>query len=240
MLTPAAHLTCVGATRAEVDAVIAAYARGRRAPHRGAARRSAGRRRRALRAASRRLPQCRRSRRRHQTHLPILKFRSRPIRKSIPTAPRSPPTSTCSRPRSMPARARAITQFFFENDLYFRYLDRVRAAGIDIPIVPGILPVQNFKTRQEISPRAAGASVPDWLADALRRPRRRSGDAQADRRRRRRRAGARSRRPRRHRFPFLHDEPRRSGLRDLPPARLAAEHSDDGARKRRPKHERAL
>ena len=40
---------------------------------------------------------------------------------------------------------RAITQFFFENDLYFRYLDRVRARGIDVPIVPGILPVQNFK-----------------------------------------------------------------------------------------------
>ena len=40
---------------------------------------------------------------------------------------------------------RAITQFFFENDMYFRYLDRVRARGIDVPIVPGILPVQNFK-----------------------------------------------------------------------------------------------
>src|SRR6185312_4635262 len=39
---------------------------------------------------------------------------------------------------------RAITQFFFENSLYFRYLDRVRKSGIDIPIVPGILPVQNF------------------------------------------------------------------------------------------------
>ena len=40
---------------------------------------------------------------------------------------------------------RAITQFFFENDNYFRYLDRVRARGIDVPVVPGILPVQNFK-----------------------------------------------------------------------------------------------
>ena len=59
---------------------------------------------------------------------------------------------------------RAITQFFFENDLYFRYLDRVRARGIDIPIVPGILPVQNFKAATNFAARA-GASVPDWLAE---------------------------------------------------------------------------
>ncbi|ABD06473.1 5,10-methylenetetrahydrofolate reductase [Rhodopseudomonas palustris HaA2] len=58
---------------------------------------------------------------------------------------------------------RAITQFFFDNDLYFRYLDRVRARGIDIPIVPGILPVQNFKQASSFATRA-GATVPDWLA----------------------------------------------------------------------------
>lgn len=58
---------------------------------------------------------------------------------------------------------RAITQFFFDNDLYFRYLDRVRARGIDIPIVPGILPVQNFKQAAGFAART-GASVPCWLA----------------------------------------------------------------------------
>ncbi|WP_029581628.1 methylenetetrahydrofolate reductase [NAD(P)H] [Bradyrhizobium sp. URHD0069] len=58
---------------------------------------------------------------------------------------------------------RAITQFFFDNDLYFRYLDRVRARGIDIPIVPGILPVQNFKQAANFAKRT-GASMPDWLA----------------------------------------------------------------------------
>ena len=59
---------------------------------------------------------------------------------------------------------RAITQFFFDNDLYFRYLDRVRARGINIPIVPGILPVQNFKQMKKFAARC-GASVPAWLAE---------------------------------------------------------------------------
>jgi methylenetetrahydrofolate reductase (NADPH) len=58
---------------------------------------------------------------------------------------------------------RAMTQFFFENDHYFRYLDHVRARGISIPIVPGILPVQNFKQTRSFAARC-GASVPDWLA----------------------------------------------------------------------------
>src|SRR5881396_2553917 len=60
--------------------------------------------------------------------------------------------------------ARAITQVFFDNDLYFRYLDRVRARGIDIPVVPGILPVQNFKQARTFAERC-GASVPRWLAE---------------------------------------------------------------------------
>jgi methylenetetrahydrofolate reductase (NADPH) len=58
---------------------------------------------------------------------------------------------------------RAITQFFFDNDLYFRYLDRVRARGIHVPVVPGILPVQNFKQMKQFAQRC-GTSVPDWLA----------------------------------------------------------------------------
>jgi methylenetetrahydrofolate reductase (NADPH) len=58
---------------------------------------------------------------------------------------------------------RVITQFFFDNDLYFRYLDRVRARGIDVPVVPGILPVQNFKQAANFSARA-GATMPAWMA----------------------------------------------------------------------------
>ena len=59
---------------------------------------------------------------------------------------------------------RAITQFFFENEIYLRYLDRVRKAGIDIPILPGLVAVQNFKQTAGFA-RKTGASVPQWLAD---------------------------------------------------------------------------
>ncbi len=59
---------------------------------------------------------------------------------------------------------RAITQFFFDNDIYFRFLDRVLAAGIDIPIVPGVTAVQNFKQTANFA-RKTGASVPDWLGE---------------------------------------------------------------------------
>ncbi|UZE48517.1 methylenetetrahydrofolate reductase [NAD(P)H] [Rhodopseudomonas sp. P2A-2r] len=57
---------------------------------------------------------------------------------------------------------RAITQVFFDNDLYFRYLDRVRARGIDIPILPGIMPMHNFKQARNFVTRA-GTTVPAWL-----------------------------------------------------------------------------
>ena len=59
---------------------------------------------------------------------------------------------------------RAITQFFFDNSVYFRFLDVAAAAGIDVPIVPGIFPVQNFKQTANFA-RRTGASVPQWLAD---------------------------------------------------------------------------
>jgi methylenetetrahydrofolate reductase (NADPH) len=58
---------------------------------------------------------------------------------------------------------RAITQFFFENDVYFRFLDRVLARNIEVPIIPGIVPVQNFKQTASFAAKT-GASVPRWLA----------------------------------------------------------------------------
>ena len=64
---------------------------------------------------------------------------------------------------------RAITQFFFEADTYFRYLEKVRAAGITIPIVPGIMLQPNFKGLKRMA-GMCGATVPaelDRLFDGL-------------------------------------------------------------------------
>ncbi len=57
---------------------------------------------------------------------------------------------------------RAITQYFFDNDLFESFLDRVRAAGITIPIVPGILPIVSFE-RTVVFSAKCGTSIPDWL-----------------------------------------------------------------------------
>ena len=162
-LTPAAHLTCVAATKDEIDGVIEGYRdagvrhivalRGdptggvgeKYAPHPGGYPTSAD-----LVAGIK---------------------RSGDFEVSVSAYPEKHPDSPTvdadidMLKRKIDAGAtRAITQFFFENDLYFRYLDRVRARGIEIPVVPGILPVQNFKQTTGFAARC-GASVPRWLAD---------------------------------------------------------------------------
>ena len=57
---------------------------------------------------------------------------------------------------------RAITQFFFDNDAYLRFLDRARSAGVTIPIVPGIMPIHHFSQVAGFA-RRAGATVPAWI-----------------------------------------------------------------------------
>ncbi|MPZ57932.1 MAG: methylenetetrahydrofolate reductase [NAD(P)H] [Rhizobiales bacterium] len=161
-LAPAAHLTCVAATRDEIDKVIRSYVdagvrhivalRGdpvegvgaRYAPHPGGYRNGAD-----LVAGIKRIAS---------------------VEVSVSAYPEKHPDSpTVEADVDMLAAkvdagaSRAITQFFFENDLYFRYLDRVRARDIDIPIVPGILPVQNFKQAKAFAVRC-GTSIPGWLA----------------------------------------------------------------------------
>jgi methylenetetrahydrofolate reductase (NADPH) len=60
--------------------------------------------------------------------------------------------------------SRAITQFFFDTDVYLRFLERARAAGITVPIIPGILPVTNFASVAGFSAKS-GASMPKWMAE---------------------------------------------------------------------------
>ena len=163
-LTPAAHLTCVAATSDEIDAVIRGY-RDAGVRHIVALRGDpAGGVGDEIRAASRRL----------RERAPIWSPASSgiaDIEVSVSAYPEKHPDSPTVdadidmlKAKVDAGATRAITQFFFENDLYFRYLDRVRARGINIPIVPGILPVQNFKQTKNFAART-GASVPRWLAE---------------------------------------------------------------------------
>ena len=60
----------------------------------------------------------------------------------------------------------AITQFFFEAETYFRFRDACAAAGITAPIIPGILPIDNWTGTQKFAARC-GAHLPGWLGDAF-------------------------------------------------------------------------
>ena len=57
---------------------------------------------------------------------------------------------------------RAITQFFFSPEAYFRFRDRLAAAGIDAPVIPGILPVSNVAQARKFA-AACGAAIPAWM-----------------------------------------------------------------------------
>ena len=62
--------------------------------------------------------------------------------------------------------SRAITQFFFEPETFFRFRDAVAAAGIDAEIVPGIMPVSNFAAITRMS-QLTGTAIPSWMADVF-------------------------------------------------------------------------
>ena len=61
----------------------------------------------------------------------------------------------------------AITQYFYNSDAYFRFVDDVRALGIDIPVVPGIMPISNFSQLRRFSD-ACGAEIPRWIEQRMR------------------------------------------------------------------------
>ncbi|MDU8910291.1 methylenetetrahydrofolate reductase [NAD(P)H] [Aestuariicoccus sp. MJ-SS9] len=60
----------------------------------------------------------------------------------------------------------ALTQFFFEAETFFRFRDACEKAGIDKPIVPGILPIENWKGARRFA-QGCGATIPAWVADAF-------------------------------------------------------------------------
>ena len=60
----------------------------------------------------------------------------------------------------------AITQFFFDAETYFRFRDDCQKAGIEAPIVPGILPIENWNGVRKFA-SACGATIPSWLEDAF-------------------------------------------------------------------------
>jgi methylenetetrahydrofolate reductase (NADPH) len=68
-----------------------------------------------------------------------------------------------------------ITQLFFDNELYFNFVEEARAVGIDVPIIPGIMPITDLKQIKTIT-GMCGATIPDPLLEALER---RTGDPDA-------------------------------------------------------------
>ncbi len=60
----------------------------------------------------------------------------------------------------------AITQYFFNADAYFRFVDDVRRMGVTVPIVPGIMPISNYAQLKRFSD-ACGAEIPRWIAKRM-------------------------------------------------------------------------
>ena len=159
-LTPAAHLTCVGATRDEIDAIARDYwelgvrhivaLRGdppepgtKYTPHPDGYR--------------------------DATELVEGLTQVAPFDISVAAYPEVHPDSSTrsfdleNLKRKVDAGAsRAITQFFFSADCYFRFRDEAAAAGLEAEIVPGILPVSNVAQTRRFAD-LCGASIPQWL-----------------------------------------------------------------------------
>jgi len=161
-LKPAAHLTCVAATKEEVDGIVRTYweagvrhivalrgdppagAGAAYAPHPGGYKNAAD-----LTAGIKRIAD---------------------FDVSVSAYPEKHPDSpTVEADLDMLAEkvhagaSRAITQFFFDNAHYWRYLERVRARGISVPVIPGMIPIHNFKQVSAFAQRC-GASIPAKLA----------------------------------------------------------------------------
>jgi methylenetetrahydrofolate reductase (NADPH) len=159
-LEPAAHLTCVGASRAEIDAIAQTYWQaGIR--HLVALRGDAPAGNGCYDPHPHGYP--------YAAELVAGLVRTAPFEVSVAAYPEMHPESASAAAdldnlkRKVDAGARrAITQLFFDAEIFLRFRDRARAVGITVPIVPGILPVTNFAQVQKFA-ASCGASLPGWM-----------------------------------------------------------------------------
>ncbi|MCC7266922.1 MAG: methylenetetrahydrofolate reductase [NAD(P)H] [Caulobacteraceae bacterium] len=162
-LKPAAHLTCVEASRAEVDEVIRGYwdagvrhivaLRGDPPGHLGGAYTP------------------RPDGYANATELTAGIRAIAPFEISVGLYPQQHPESPSTsfdidvlKAKVDAGATRAITQFFFDIDAFLRFMDKVRAAGVTIPVSPGIMPVYNFAGLKKMA-GPCGIPVPAWLAN---------------------------------------------------------------------------
>lgn len=160
-LKPAAHLTCVAASREEVDSVADGYwnagvrhvvalrgdmpGGGAYVPHPGGYRYAC-----ELVEGLRKL---------HAFEISVAAFPEKhPESKSFDA------DIDYLKQKIDAGATRAITQYFFDTAHFERYLERVRAAGITIPVVPGVIPIGNFATVKKFS-NLCGTNVPAWLEE---------------------------------------------------------------------------
>ncbi len=161
-LEPAAHLTCVGATTGEIDDIAQLYWD------------SGVRHIVALRGDA---PEGEARYRPHPGGYPYASDLVKGLKNvadfeiSVAAYPETHPEATSVRAdldnlkRKIDAGAsRAITQFFFNVEVFLRFRDRAQTAGITVPIIPGILPVTHF-TRVAGFSAKSGASMPAWMAE---------------------------------------------------------------------------
>jgi methylenetetrahydrofolate reductase (NADPH) len=163
-LRPAAHLTCVEASRAEVDEVIEGYKTigvdhivALRGDPPGAAGIGGAYTPRADGYAN-------------ATELTAALSRIGGFEVTVGAYPEKHPESPSIdhdievlKAKVDAGATRAVTQFFFDIEAFLRFRDRVRAAGVTIPLIPGVMPVSNFAGLKRMT-AACGAALPDWLA----------------------------------------------------------------------------
>jgi methylenetetrahydrofolate reductase (NADPH) len=160
-LMPAAHLTCVQATKAEVDEVARGYkeagvrhivalrgdpitgAGTRYTPHPGGYTNAAD-----LVAGLKRVG---------DFDISVAGYPEK-----HPDSPSLPADLANLKAKVDAGASRVITQFFFDNAHYLRFLEAARAAGIWVPIIPGIVPIHNFRQVAGFAGRC-GASIPSWM-----------------------------------------------------------------------------